>query len=149
MKAGISMNWSSVTITPIGGGTALTITDATDVAINEQSANQVFRGGANQWPKLIRTGEKSATVRISMPNAEAVMKDLDPDKKYTIVAILDDAINGAGEGAITFDMAPATLSTRSTSGQNNRFASPSLSFDLGGRSNDATPIEITVEGAGP
>lgn len=139
-KTGLNMGWSSVTITP-DGGSAITITEITDVNFTRSASPKKFYGDANLFSKLIVSRELSRGCRISGGEIK-LLADVPQGTPCTIVAVLDDAKNGAGAGAITSTLVNAVCLNNPYSGRANEFGTGSLDFDAFSTNGTTDPLTI-------
>lgn len=144
VKTNLFMNWSGVTVTHLIGSTptVIPITKVTDVSINGQSVQEMFHGDARQFAVLIRNVADSRSIKITSGDAGAVLT-IPFNKPCTINAVLLDAINGAGPGAIAIEAINGMRKGSPVGGQNNKFASGNVEFSCYGNSDDEDPVTVT------
>jgi hypothetical protein len=121
------MDWSLCTITP-AGGSAITLTGVTDASIDGRSVIETFYADAKKYPLCARGTQSQRAVKISCGNVKQVLMSVPESTPCTIVLTLNDAINGAGLGALTITAVNAMLETKGGQGAKNKFAMGALSF---------------------
>lgn len=138
------INWSGVTVTPTApSGSAITLDGVTEIDIDAKSALQSFYGDARKFPRLNVPTQKSRSITIKGGNIGKLLT-LPEDAECTIVAILNDAKNGAGIGSITFTATKAVMDGKPFKGANNQFAMGEVTFHCSGNVDDEDPIAYAV-----
>lgn len=142
-KTDLHMNWSSVTVQPPSPAALITLTGVTSISIDGKDSLEYFYGDAYRFPRCVRSVTISRTVTISTGNLEGIMQ-IPEGKPCTITAVLDDALNGSGEGSLHFSIKNAMRETGGFDAANNKFASGKVTFTCFGDADDADPVSYTV-----
>ncbi len=138
------MNWGTTTVTPTApSGVAIAIDTILDVKVNGKSMQKAFFGDNLQFARLMRNTQKTRSITIVLGNVKKAL-DIPEDAECTVTAVLLDAINGSGSGAITITAVRAKLEGKPFGGKNNDYAGAELTFNCAGGTNDADPITVAV-----
>ncbi|MEO6809148.1 MAG: hypothetical protein ABI353_08535 [Isosphaeraceae bacterium] len=144
-KSDLFMNWTGVTVTYGATPTVIAIGEVTDMEFDEEIKQEMFYGDNRRRPKIIRNTEEVTKVKLVGGNA-AILNTIPKGEPCTITAILNDAQNDAGIGALTFILKNAYRGKISNKGQNNKFATGDVEFTAAGDdsvSPDSDPLTIT------
>lgn len=146
-KTNLYMNWTGVVVTPTPydgtSATAISVGGVVDVQIDGKSVQESFYGDARKFARLIRNTAKTRMIKIVGGEIEK-LTSIPEDTPCTVVAVLNDAINGTGVGAITFTMTLGLRQDLPIGGQNNKFARGEVTFNAHGASNDTDPLTLAV-----
>jgi hypothetical protein len=129
---GLYMNWTGVVLTP-STGSAINVAGVTGIGIGRSSRQEPFYGDMLQFARLIMNVEKKRSITIAAA-AIASFLAVSDDLTYTIVATLADPRNGiaTGGGAITVTLTGGVLEKDQSDGQNNKYATGTVTFNCQG-----------------
>lgn len=133
------MNWSSVTVAY--GATTVTLLEVLDVQLDAASQQEVFFGDARKFPRLIVNTAKTRGITIIGGDVYKLLTIPD-DTVVTVTAVLNDAKNGSGSGALTLTLSNAVRAKVAGSGPNNKFAGGSVAYSAFADVNDTDPLAI-------
>lgn len=145
---GLFMNWVNVTVTP-EGGSAIAIDAVTAVSVMRGSRQEIFYGDARLYARLIKNVEKKRSITITSGNVTKLLS-IPEDIPCTISATLEDPKNNltAGGGAITVVMINSYLEKQPIEGQNNKYASNTVTFNacgaIDGVGSETEPLTTTA-----
>jgi hypothetical protein len=136
----VFMNWKGVTITP-SGGSLVNLTGVMDVQTSNVEGLEPWQADGHLFPTLMIRATAARSVTI-MGGDVATMMAVPRGTACTVVAILDDAVNGAGSGALTHTWLNAVVADVPASGPSNKFAGGTITFVC--YSSDGTTDPLTV-----
>jgi hypothetical protein len=120
------MNWKSVT-TKTAAGSAIPLTQVMDVQEVNSEGLEPWQADGNLYPTLMIRATATRGVTITSGDV-AGMKAVPRGVPLTVVAILYDAVNGVGSGALTETWTNAVVADIPASGASNKFAGGSITF---------------------
>lgn len=142
-RSNVFMNWTGVTITYGTTPTVITMTEVLDVQVLDEE-------GIEQWQA---DGHKFATKMITATGARGLtiiggdvykLATIPRGTPCTVVAILNDAVNGVGTGAVTHTLSNGVMTGASRSGPSNKFAGGSATFIAFSTDGTADPLAMAV-----
>ena len=145
-KTNVFMNWKEVTVTPVGGGGAIAITEVVDVEVMDKDDLEPWQADGHKFPTLLvaASGMRGLTIQGGSINK---LSSIPKNTPCTVVAKLYDAKNGAGEGCLVHTLSNAVLQGSPSSGKSNKFAGGSAVFVA--YSSDGTVDPLVVTEVGP
>jgi hypothetical protein len=127
-KTNVFMNYKSVTWIATGGsGAANPITEVTDIQEINAEGIEPWRADGSPFPTVMARGTADRGLTIFSGDV-ATMQGIPKATPLTIVAVLYDAVNGSGSGALTKTWTNAVVADRPSSGPSNKYAGGSISF---------------------
>jgi hypothetical protein len=138
-------NWSGVTYTP-AGGSAVPITNVDSIDNDPGGQLSAYSGSANRFPIVIANLMNKPTVSVKSSNI-GVLAALIPGTVGVLVAILNDALNGAGvaSGALQFTWSNCVVRNNPFSGAHASYASGTASFECFSTDGVTSPEAIVVK----
>jgi hypothetical protein len=139
----VYMNWKSVTVTFGTVPTVVSLTEVMDVQVLDQEGLEPWQADGHKFPTLLiaATGSRGMTIVGGSVNKLAAIPRNTP---CTVVAILNDAVNGAGAGAITHTLVNAVLADAGRSGPSNKFAGGTATFVAFSPDGITDPLTIAI-----
>lgn len=139
----VYMNWKSVTVSYGVGPTVINVTEVLDVEIIDQEQLEMWQADGHIFPTLCIRAAAARGLKIigGSVNKLAVIPRGTP---CTVVAVLYDAVNGAGSGAMTHTLTGAVVAEVPRSGQSNKYAGVSISFVSASADGTGDPLTTTI-----
>jgi hypothetical protein len=125
-KSNVFMNYKAVTWQQ-SGGSATPLTQVTDVTEMRSEEVLFWQADGNIFPTLAARASASRGVTISSGDV-AGMQAIPVGVPLTIVAVLNDAVNKAGPGALTETWVNAVVMDNPSSGPSNKFAGGTITL---------------------
>jgi hypothetical protein len=122
----VYMNWTGITVTP-ASGSAIPLKEIIDVQVTDSEGLEPWQADGHKFPTLLiaATGSRGMTL---IGGDIWKLAGIPRNTPCTVVAILNDAYNGVGSGAITHTLSNAVMADTSRSGPTNKFAGGSVTF---------------------
>jgi cyanophycinase-like exopeptidase len=141
-KTNVYMNWTGVTVSFGVGPTVIALTEITDVQVLDEDGLEMWQSDGNKFATVVvaATGARGMTLTGGDLFKLATMPRNTP---CTIVAVLRDAINGTGSGAITHTLVNAVMAGAPRGGATNKFAMGSVTFMAFSPDGSTDPLTLT------
>lgn len=137
----VYMNWTGVTITPVGGS-AISLLEVLDVQVMDEDTIEQWQSDGNKFATVLVAASGSRGMTITGGDVFK-LAGIPRNTLCTIVAILNDARNSAGSGAITHTLSNAMFASAPRSGTTNKFAGGSVTFIAASTDGSTDPLVIT------
>lgn len=133
------MNYKSVTWQTATAGTPVALTEVTE--IDETNGEEIipWMADGNIFPTILIRASASRGLKITGADA-ATFLGIPRGTLLTIVAVLYDAVNKSGTGALTQTWTPCMVVDVPVSGQTNKVAAASISFICGSTDGVTDPL---------
>lgn len=140
----VFMNWKSVTYTA-PSGSPISLTQITDVQEVNSEGLEPWQADGNIYPTLLVRATATRGLTITGGDV-AGFKKIPRGVPLTIVAVLFDALNGVGSGALTETWVNAVVADVPFGGPSNHFANGSITFicySPDGTTDPSTSVQAT------
>lgn len=140
-KSNVFMSWTGVTITPPSPAVAISLTEVTDVQVLDNDGLEMWQADGYKFATLCvaATGQRGVTIHSGDCYKLASLPKGTP---CTVVAILKDAANGTGTGAMTITLSNAVLDNVTVNGASNKFATGQANFTAFSPDGTTDPLAI-------
>lgn len=139
--SGFNIGWSGVTVHY--GSTTITLANVKDVEIDRSGTVKDFFGDAGIFSKIISIREKKRSIKITGASL-ALLQSVPEDTPCTVTAIMMDAVNGTGAGAITITLINAVCAMNPYKGQSTEFGTGDITFQAFSTDGTTDPLSYSV-----
>jgi hypothetical protein len=137
------MNWTNVTWTPAGSGSvAMTATGVAQVQVDTGGSLVKFSGDGDRYNSLLVNDFNEPTMTVQLADL-AFVNSLQTGMLGTLSATHNDARNGAGAGAITYNLV-GVINKRPLSGGHRQFGQGSFQVDGYSADGSTNPLSLQV-----
>ncbi len=141
-RSNVYMSWTGVTVTPSGGST-MAISEVTDVQVHDKDHIEPWQADGHKYATrmIAASGERGITIT---GGDVGKLASIPKNVPCTVVAILNDAVNGVGTGAVTVTLVNAIRGEVPSSGKTSKFAGGSVSFMAFSSDGTADPLSYAA-----
>lgn len=143
-RTNVFMNWTGVTVTyGSGSPTVITLTEVIDVQAIDQEGLEPWQADGHKFPTVLiaATGNRGVTI---IGGDVYKLSSVPRNTPCTVVAVLNDARNGVGTGAMTHTWSNAVIADAPRSGPTNKFAGGSATFATYSSDGTTDPLVVTA-----